>query len=148
MTARTYRLLLAVSMAAMVSLFPVGADCGWVGAARGDEVEYTFGPPVQKDEQTYAWYRKTHADEAAKRYGVDPAKVGDGMDTWHWWVGVNNPEFWRKITVLTYTASKNQVADARQDLLRMLHVTSRADRWNKMGLINDPDTVEIGRAHV
>jgi hypothetical protein len=48
-------------------------------AADDNEVEYTFGRPIQKDEQTYDWYRKTHADEAAKRYGVDPEAVGDGM---------------------------------------------------------------------
>src|ERR1700722_8529104 len=62
-----------------------------VRAAEGDQVEYTFGRPVEKGEQTYDWYRKTHADEAAKRYGVDPNAVGDGMDTWHWWGGVDNP---------------------------------------------------------
>jgi hypothetical protein len=62
-----------------------------VRAAEGDQVEYTFGRPVEKGEQTYDWYRKTHADEAAKRYGVDPNAVGDGMDTWHWWAGVDNP---------------------------------------------------------
>jgi len=27
-------------------------------AAEGDEVEYTFGRPIQQDEQTYDWYRK------------------------------------------------------------------------------------------
>jgi len=32
----------------------------------GDEVEYTFGRPAEKGEQTYAWYRQTHADLAAK----------------------------------------------------------------------------------
>src|SRR4249920_4194272 len=70
-------------------------------AAEGDQVEYTFGRPIQKDEQTYDWYRKTHADEAAKRYGVDPKAVSDGMDTWHWWAGVDNPVWWRKASVLT-----------------------------------------------
>ena len=35
-------------------------------AAKGDDVEYTFGRPVQYAEHTYAWYRKTHADEAAQ----------------------------------------------------------------------------------
>ena len=37
--------------------------------------------PLKNGEQTYDWYRKTHADWAAKRYGVDPKAVGDGMDT-------------------------------------------------------------------
>jgi hypothetical protein len=62
-----------------------------VHAAEGDDVEYTFGRPVKDGEQTYGWYRKTHADWASKRYGVDPKAVGDGMDTWHWWCGVDNP---------------------------------------------------------
>ena len=56
-------------------------------AAEGDEVEYTFDRPIKDGEQTYAWYRKTHGDEAARRYGVSPDAVGDGMDTWHWWTG-------------------------------------------------------------
>ena len=68
-----------------------------VRAAEGDEVEYTFGRPLQKGEQTYDWYRKTHADWAAKRYGVDPKAVGDGMDTWHWWCGADNPGYWREV---------------------------------------------------
>jgi hypothetical protein len=86
------------------------------------------------------WYRKTHADAAAKRYGVDPKKVGDGMDTWHWWCGVDNPKFWRKIAVLT--GGKDHAAtDVRVDLLQMLHTTPRAERWDKIGLINDPDCV-------
>lgn len=131
--------MLAATVAAATFLSLVGRGGPSLHAVAGDDVEYTFGPPVKKGEHTYAWYRKTHADAAAQRYGADPAKVGDGMDTWHWWVGVNNPEFWRKITV--YTAGKQNVANVRQDFLRMLHVTSRADRWTKMGLINDPDTV-------
>jgi hypothetical protein len=72
-----------------------------VRAAEGDKVEYTFGRPTQPGEQTYDWYRKTHADEAARRYGADPAAVGDGMDTWHWWVGVDNPGFWRQLAIYT-----------------------------------------------
>src|SRR6476619_6104866 len=109
-------------------------------AAEGDEVEYTFGRPLQKDEQTYDWYRKTHADEAAKRYGVDPAAVGDGMDTWHWWVGVDNPGFWRRLAVLS-GGEDYRALNARLDFFRMLFTTARADRWANMGLINDPDTV-------
>jgi hypothetical protein len=70
-------------------------------AETGDKVEYTFGRPVEKGEQTYDWYRSTHADQAAKRYGVNAAAVGDGMDTWHWWCGVDNPGFWRELTVYT-----------------------------------------------
>jgi hypothetical protein len=108
-------------------------------AADRDEVEYTFGRPVKKGEQTYGWYRKTHADWAAKRYGVDPKKVGDGMDTWHWWCGVDNPGFWRDMAKLT--SKKANVLTARIDLLRMLHTVPRSERWEKIGLINDPDCV-------
>lgn len=108
-------------------------------AAEGDQVEYTFGRPVEKGEQTYDWYRKTHADEAAKLYGVDPKAVGDGMDTWHWWCGVDNPGFWRKLTVLG-TSKEYSALDVRLDFFRVLFM-SRAERWEKVGLINDPDTV-------
>jgi cytochrome c5 len=109
-------------------------------AAEGDGVEYTFARPVQEGEHTYAWYRKTHADEAVQRYGVDPKKVGDGMDTWHWWCGVDNPQFWRKMAVIS--AGKKEIysaADVHMDFLRLLHLTPREERWDKIGLINDPD---------
>ena len=109
-----------------------------VHAAEGDDVEYTFGRPLNDGEQTYNWYRKTHADWAAKRYGVNPKAVGDGMDTWHWWCGVDNPGFWREMAKLT---SKKNVVTARIDLLRMLHAVPRSERWEKIGLINDPDCV-------
>ena len=99
-------------------------------AADGDEVEYTFGRPVKDGEQTYDWYRKTHVDWAAKRYGVDPKKVGDGMDTWHWWVGVDNPGYWRETAKLT--SKKANVLTARIDLLRMLHAVPRSERWEKI----------------
>src|SRR6478672_1451878 len=106
-------------------------------AAEGDEVEYTFDRPITEGEQTYAWYRKTHGDEAAKRYGVNPDAVGDGMDTWHWWTGVDNRWFWRDLSVLTSGKGSNPV-DARVDFLSVV-MQPRADRWKKMGLINDPD---------
>src|SRR5262249_28100679 len=93
-----------LAASAVAALLGTGVQLPAVRAAEGDEVEYTFGRPIKDGEQTYAWYRKTHADEAAKRYGVDPWKVGDGMDTWHWWCGVDNPHFWRKMTIL---AGKN-----------------------------------------
>ena len=109
-------------------------------AAEGDQVEYTFGRPVEKGEQTYDWYRKTHADEAAKRYGVDPKAVGDGMDTWHWWCGVDNPGFWRDLTVLSSGKAYN-ATNVRLDFFRMLATMPRADRWARIGLINDPDTI-------
>jgi hypothetical protein len=111
-----------------------------VRAADDNEVEYTFGRPIQKDEQTYDWYRKTHADEAAKRYGVDPEAVGDGMDTWHWWVGVDNPGFWRSLAIRTGGKAGN-LLNVHVDLLRMLIQLPRSQRWEVVGLINDPDTV-------
>jgi hypothetical protein len=72
----------ALAALALAALVTVGNRPA-VHAADGDEVEYTFGRPLNKGEQTYDWYRKTHTDWAAKRYGVDPKAVGDGMDTWH-----------------------------------------------------------------
>ena len=84
--------LATLSLAALV----IGEIRPVAHAAEGDEVEYTFDRPITDGEQTYAWYRKTHGDEAAKRYGVNPDAVGDGMDTWHWWTGVDNPGFWRE----------------------------------------------------
>ena len=111
-----------------------------VHAAEGDQVEYTFGQPVEKGEQTYDWYRKTHADEAAKRYGVDPNAVGDGMDTWHWWTGVDNPGFWRKLAVFT-GGKAGKLLDVHVDFFRMLIQLPRSQRWKIAGLINDPDTV-------
>ena len=113
-------------------------------AAEGDQVEYTFGRPMQEGEQTYEWYRKTHADEAAKRYGVNPDAVGDGMDTWHWWVGVDNPGFWRKLAVHTGGKAGN-LMDSHVDLLRTLIQVPREQRWKVIGLINDPDTVPADR---
>ena len=107
-------------------------------ATEGDEVEYTFGRPIENGEQTYEWYRKTHADEAAKRYGVDPAAVGDGMDTWHWWVGVDNPGFWQKLT--NFTGRKGNPLDVRVNYYDVLQLP-REERWEKVGSINDPDTV-------
>src|SRR5260370_39359497 len=108
-------------------------------AAGDDDVEYTFGRSLKDGEQTYDWYRKTHTDWAAKRYGVDSKAVGAGMDTWHWWCGVDNPGFWREMAKLT--SKKENVLTARIDLLRMLHTVPRSERWEKIGLINDPDTV-------
>ena len=129
----------AVAALALAALWGVGGDRAAALAAEGDEVEYTFGRPVKDGEQTYDWHRKTHADQAAKRYGVDPEKVGDGMDTWHWWCGVDNPGYWREMAKLT--SKKENVLTARIDLLRMLHTVPRSERWEKIGLINDPDCV-------
>ena len=59
--------------------------------AQGSQVGYTFGRPARADEHTYDWYRRTHAEAASARYGISADVIGDGMDTWHWWVGVDNP---------------------------------------------------------
>jgi cytochrome c5 len=129
----------ALTALALTALMGGGGGPPAARAAEGDEVKYTFGRPVRDGERTYDWYRKTHADWAAKRYGVDPKAVGDGMDTWHWWCGVDNPGFWREMAKLT--SKKENVLTARIDLLRMLHTVPRAERWEKIGLINDPDCV-------
>ena len=129
-----------LAVAVLLALGAFGEGRFAAQAQAGDEVEYTFGRPLKKGEQTYDWYRKTRADWAAKRYGLDPKKVGDGMDTWHWWCGVDNPGFWRDMAKLTGGKTGNALG-VRIDLLRMLHTTSRAERWEKIGLINDPDCV-------
>ena len=138
MTRKRYFLLGGILTAVTLAALSILGNRPVVRAAEGDQVEYTFGRPVEKGEQTYDWYRKTHADEAAKRYGVDPNAVGDGMDTWHWWAGVDNPVWWRKAS----TAGKEYSAlNVRLDFFRLLQTITRADRWATMGLINDPDTV-------
>ena len=137
---KRYVLAAGVLIAAALSTSLTVGNPPAAQTAQGDKVEYTFGRPTQPGEQTYDWYRKTHADEAAKRYGVDPERVGDGMDTWHWWVGVDNPGFWRRLAVLTGKKTGN-LMNARVDFLRMLIQLPRSQRWERVGLINDPDTV-------
>ena len=63
-------LLVGMTALALAVMLSGGGNSPAARAADGDEVEYTFGRPVKDGEQTYAWYRKTHADWAAKRYGV------------------------------------------------------------------------------
>jgi hypothetical protein len=140
MTRKRYFLLGGILTAVTLAALLILGNRPVVRAADGDQIEYTFGRPVEKGEQTYDWYRKTHADEAAKRYGVDPNAVGDGMDTWHWWAGVDNPVWWRKASVLT-AGKEYSALNVRLDFFRLLQTISRADRWAQMGLINDPDTV-------
>src|SRR5260370_18976507 len=121
-----WRLIVGAALTglALAALQGSGENRPAARAPEGDEVEYTFGRPVKDGEQTYDWYRSTHADEAAKRSGVDPKKVGDGLDTWHWWCGVDNPGFWREMAKLT--SKKANWLTARIDLLRMLHTVPRA----------------------
>ena len=70
---------------------------------------------------------------------MDPDAVGDGMDTWHWWVGSITPSSggigrsqWREGTI---------ARSMRAWISSACCYEPRADRWAKMGLINDPDTV-------
>src|SRR5262245_60990737 len=68
------RRLLGVIVIAAVAMAAHGLP------AQENTVEYTFGRPLKDGERTYDWYRKTHAEEAASRYGVDAKAVADGMD--------------------------------------------------------------------
>ena len=103
-------------------------------------VEYEFGRPVRADEHTYDWYRRTHADAAAARYGISADIIGDGMNTWHWWTGVDNPGFWREVTKAT-SKSPGNLLGVKVDFLRVLNTMPRNKRFELLGLINDPDTV-------
>lgn len=109
------------------------------GAAKSFEFDYEFGRPLQPGEMTYNIYRREHAAESAKRLKLSPEAVGDGMDTWHWWVGVDNPGFWQDLTQLTGT--KHNYTDFRIDFLRLLMTVPRSERFARLGLINDPDSV-------
>src|SRR4029079_10319751 len=134
-----YNLVVGTLAAVCLAAFMLAEMRFLARAAEGDGVEFTFDRPITQGEEIYDWYRKTHATEAAKRYGVDPKAVGDGMDTWHWWTGVDNPGFWRKLNIFTSGNGTNPY-DSRVDFLSVI-MQPRADRWKKMGLINDPDTV-------
>ena len=101
--------------------------------------DYEFGRPVRSDEMTYTLYRKKHMEEAAKKMGLPAEAIGDGMDTWHWWVGVDNPGFWTDVARLT--AGPHNYTNLRLDLLRLLMIVPREERFKKLGLINDPDAV-------
>src|SRR5262245_64401626 len=87
------RPLFAISVSSLL-LFTTGAA---LTQPTMSSVKYEFGRAVSADEHTYDWYRRTHADAAAARYGIPASVIGDGMDTWHWWVGVENPGFWREM---------------------------------------------------
>ena len=81
-------------------LFGVTALFGVLAFADTD-FDYEFGRAVKPGEMTYTDYRRIHGEEAANRYGFKAEDVEDGMDTWHWWVGVDNPGFWRDMAKLT-----------------------------------------------
>jgi mono/diheme cytochrome c family protein len=101
--------------------------------------DYTFGRPIRPGETTYSEYRQKHAEEAERRFGLNAHDVADGMDTWHWWVGVDNPGFWRDMAKLT--GNKLNFTGVRIDLLRVLQTIPRSERFKQLGIINDPDTV-------
>jgi hypothetical protein len=109
------------------------------GPAAPYDFDYEFGRPVRDDEMTYNKYRAEHAEWAAKHMGLSADAVGDGMDTWHWWVGVDNPGFWQDLVNLT--GGPNNLTHLRIDFLRLVMTLSREDRFKELGLINDPDTV-------
>jgi mono/diheme cytochrome c family protein len=100
--------------------------------------DYEFGPPVKDGEMTYADYRARQM-KIGEKTGLSPEAVGDGMDTWHWWVGVDNPGFWQDVAALTSGA--HNYTNLRLDLLRILQLTPRNERFKRLGLINDPDAV-------
>ena len=140
---RLYGLFIVAALALFTN--PVGAelkDKAGPSPQPGVEkfqFEYKFGRPIRPDEMTYNIYRQKHMDEAGKKYKLSPEAIGDGMDTWHWWVGVDNPGFWTDLTKLT--GGPHNYTDLHIDLLRILMTVPRAERFNKIGLINDPDCV-------
>lgn len=101
--------------------------------------DYEFGRPVKHGEMTYTQYRSERMQAAAKT-GLSAENVGDGMDTWHWWVGVDNPGFWQDLAALT--SSKHNYTNLRLDLFRIILTIPRGERFKKLGLINDPDAVK------
>ncbi len=108
-------------------------------AVQAFDFDYQFCRPLKPGEMTYNIYRNEHAKEAAQKMQLSAEAVGEGMDTWHWWVGVDNPGFWQDISKLTGGA--HNYTNLRIDLLRLLMILPRAERFEKLGLINDPDCV-------
>jgi hypothetical protein len=109
------------------------------GTEKTFDFEYEFGRPIRPDEMTYNKYREEHAQKAAKLLGLGKEEVGDGMDTWHWWVGVDNPGFWEDLVHLSGGA--HNYTKLRIDLFRLLLITPRSERFSRLGIINDPDCV-------
>ena len=103
------------------------------------DFDYVFGRPVRPDELTYNRFRKQHMEAASKKMHLKAEEIGDGMDTWHWWVGVDNPGFWSDLAKLTGGA--HNYSNLRIDLFRLLMIVPRNERFQRMGLINDPDAV-------
>ncbi len=101
--------------------------------------DYAFGRPVQKGEMIYDDYRRIHGEQAQKLYGLPAEAVEDGMDTWHWWVGVDNPGFWRDLAKTT--GNRHNYTNVKIDVLRILTTIPRAERFKRLGIINDPDAV-------
>ena len=135
-TSAKLRRLFAISVSSL-ALLPMGAASAQTGTS---PVVYEFGRPARADEHTYDWYRRTHAEAASARYGIPADVIGDGMDTWHWWVGVDNPGFWRESTKAT-SKSPGNLLGVKVDFLRLLLTVPRNKRFELIGLINDPDTV-------
>jgi hypothetical protein len=145
--------VLSICLIGVVGLYPVGSlraelsdkngPAPKPGAVQPFEFDYIFGRPITAGETTYGSYRKRHAEESAKKMGLSAAAVGDGMDTWHWWVGVDNPGFWQDLTKLT--GGKHNYTNFKIDFLRLLLTLPRAERFKKLGLINDPDSVAADR---
>jgi hypothetical protein len=65
MNARYIRLVRVVLGAMIIAVW--SCYMAAILVAETNAVEHTFGPSAKDGEQTYAWYRRTHA-EAAKRY--------------------------------------------------------------------------------
>lgn len=103
------------------------------------DFDYEFGTPIKPNDMTYMKYRELHAEESSKRLNLPKDAIADGMDTWHWWVGVDNPGFWQDLVSLTGGA--HNYTNLRIDFLKVLMTTPRSERFKKLGLINDPDTV-------
>jgi hypothetical protein len=97
------------------------------------DFDYEFARPVRNDEMTYNKYRAEHAEWAAKHMGLSADAVSDGMDTWHWWVGVDNPGFWQDLVNLS--GGPNNLTDLRIDFFRLVITITRDERFKKFGLI-------------
>jgi hypothetical protein len=59
MTRKRYFLLGGILTAVTLAALLILGNRPVVRAAEGDQVEYTFGRPVEKGEQSYDWYRKS-----------------------------------------------------------------------------------------